>query len=123
MWGKKNREPQDRRRAPRKPVTWRGKCWVDRGSEQHRCSCQVVNVSRVGAALALEEDLELRQGDRMILDIEQIGPTAVLLRLGGTVRTVHPRDDGAAVPVVGVDLRFDNPSAQQIAKTLFSDPA
>ena len=118
MWGKKKGAP-DRRCAPRKPVKWQGRWSVlgDAAATWPGFPCAVQDVPANGARLLLLGDIEVREGQTLVLAVESVGGTPVGLRLRGTVRNVSPATaDGWSV---GVEVAFDASNAR-IAKTLFA---
>lgn len=117
MWSKK-KSAADRRRAPRKSVQWEAS-WAVLGEAPtwSGSPCTIQEVSAQGAHLLLERGTAVREGQTLLLTIEEIGGTPVGLGVRGVVRNVRPQmADGSSV---GVEIAFDASNAR-IAKTLFA---
>jgi hypothetical protein len=110
---------RDRRRDPRKAVHWVGRAQVPGSLEQSLCECTIADVSHAGAALVFGEGVHVVVGQTLIITVERIGSTPVALELRGTVRNVSASAADTGVRM-GVDVSFDGPTAQRIAKTLFA---
>jgi c-di-GMP-binding flagellar brake protein YcgR len=115
MWGKKSQ--RDRRRAPRDRVQWVGHYSV--AGDPETFPCTVENISHGGSGLVLRGGQTAREGQRLVINIERIGPTPVAMRIRGSARHVEePGEDG--IMSIGVLLNFDGPHEERIAKMLFT---
>ena len=112
MW---RRKPKDanRRRRPRKPVEWAGRCVFAGATEG--VACAIVDVSSGGARLLVAGGVAVREGAALRLTVDRVGQTIVSTTLSGTVRHIGPAPDGVGM---GVEVTFD-PSNERIARSLF----
>ncbi len=81
--------------------------------------CSVENVSRHGARIMIYGGMDVEVGQRVVIDVERIGPTTVSFRVKGAARHVSERDANGGL-TIGVHLALDLPHEQRIADSLFA---
>ena len=116
MWRRK--ASRERRRFRRTPTQWVGRYAVGDDAVMATAPCTIDDISRHGARLELYGGLDLEVGQRLVIDVERIGPTPVGFRVTGIARHVSARDEHGGLRI-GVELALDAPHERRIAESLF----
>ncbi len=117
LFQRRGQSSRERRRSDRKPVAWIGSVTFDGlGS----VPCRFVDVSRSGALLELDAGSAAAVGSRAVVMIDQIGETPVGLQLQAIVRREAGPAPSGSTDRVGIELRFDTPSAHRVEEMLFN---
>lgn len=118
MWRRKAKAPQERRGSPRRAVRWIGHYGTPTTPETTWSACAIENISAQGASTVVLGGREMKVGDPISIDVEQIGATPVGMRVHGIVRHAsHRQADG--VMVFGVELEFATLQERRAAEMLF----
>ncbi len=98
-------------------MKWAGSVTFD---GQATAPCGFVDVSRSGALLEVDAGVDAPVGSGAVVMIEWIGETPVSLQLHGIVRRAATPAPSGDAGRLGIELRFDSPSAQRVEGMLFN---